>query len=171
MSVALSRRHVLLGAGAAGLLTAAYPVLRQLRGSYPALVHPTQVLTAKEAHVFRIVGDWALPAGHGLPGSGGDDETLRRIDAFYASLDPDKQRLLRALPHVLEHGTALMAYGSRPLSSLTAARREQILRRWSQSPIPAIGQLWVATKLVYSFSYFERPDVLEAMQMPTACQT
>jgi hypothetical protein len=150
------------------VLLAAYPALRQV-GSYPAQPLDLQILTPKEVAIFRRLGDFLIPPGTELPGSGGDDETIRRIDRLLAGAPDEKRRLLRALPLVFEHGTALDTYGARRLTALPSELGDRFLAEWASSDDPLKSQLWVAAKTAFGFSYFERPDVLAAMGWAVAC--
>lgn len=165
----LSRRQFFaLSGGAVALLLTAYHTLRQA-GRYEPGPGGFELLTAKEAAIFRVLGEFLVPSGVGLPGSAGDDETLRRIDRFLLGAPPPRRRLLRALPLVFEHGTALDRFGARRLTALPAARLEGYLTEWAESEEPVQAQLWVALKTAYGLSYFERPDVLTALGCPVGC--
>jgi hypothetical protein len=167
----LSRRSfIALSAGTVAVLAAAYAGLRQV-GVYPT-VAPTlglRVLTDKEVAIFRRLGDYLVPPGGPLPGSGGDDESIRRMDALFAGLPPHKLQLSRALPLVFEHGTTLDRFGARCMSKLPEHRCEQYLSSWSSSEFVPQMQLWVAAKTFFGLSYFERPDVLAGMGFAVLC--
>ena len=150
------------------MLFAAYPALRQV-GSYPALSTPMKALSPKQVAIFRRLGDFLLPPGTELPGSGGDDETIRLLDELMAHAPAYKRRLLLALPLVFEHGTALDAYGARRLTALPQDLSDRFLTEWAGSTDPIRAQLWVALKTAFSFTYLERPDVLAAMGCPVPC--
>lgn len=171
-TIVLSRRAVLvIGAAATGVLAAAYAGLRQV-GSYP---EPSQtlmqldVLTPKEVAIFRRLGDFLLPPGGPLPGSGGDDETIRRMDVFYAGMAPHKRQLSRGLPLALEHGTTLDRFGARCMTALPDERCAEYLEGWADAKIIVKAQLWTALKTFYGMTYFERPDVLAAMGFAVPC--
>ncbi len=169
LHVALSRRQVfVLGAAASGLLAAAYAGLRQV-GIYEKPSQTYKVLTPKEAVVLAKLGEFLLPPGSALPGHGGDDATLIRIDALLASLPQHKRTLVRALPQVFEHGTSLERFGARCMSKLPTARCEEYLTDWANDETTLRAQLWVAGKLLYGMSYFERPDVLAAVGCEIPC--
>ena len=171
LHVSLSRRQVfVLGAAASALLATAYATLRQV-GIYEKPDQAYEVLTPKEVAVLRRLGQFILPAGSSLPGHGGDDETLRRIDALLASLPDHKRRLVRALPQVFEHGTSLERYGARCMSKMGDERCDEYLTDWANDETILRAQLWIAGKLLYGMSYFERPDVLAALQCPIPCGT
>jgi hypothetical protein len=167
--VQLSRRQLLVLGGAATAVAAlAYPALRQV-GSYPEPGVPLRELSPKEAAVYRVVGDFLLPPGSDLPGSGGDDETLMRIDELHGGLPPHHARMLSALPHVIEHGPVLDRFGARSLTWLGAEEREAYLMRWAAGQTLLEAQLWSALKLVYGLTYFERMDVRRAMGLTPYC--
>ena len=171
LHVALSRRQVfILGGAATALLATAYATLRQV-GIYDTPTQEYKVLTPKEAAVLRKLGEFTLPPGSPLPGHGGDDETLRRIDDLFASLPKHKRRLVRALPQVFEHGTSLERYGARCMSKMPDARCEEYLTDWANDEAILRSQLWVAGKLLYGMSYFERPEVLAALNCSIPCGT
>ena len=163
----LSRRHFLLGVGATALLSAAIAI-PQL-GSYPKNKLTLHTLSDREVHIYRILGDWLLPKGGGLPGSGGDDVTIMRIDALLTNLPPDQRRLLTALPLVFEHGTALNRFAQSRMSSLTTEDQEAYLQSWTESTNLISAQLVAALRTMYALSYFERIDVQEAMHVPPSC--
>ena len=163
----LSRRHFLLGVGATTLLSAAI-ALPQL-GSYPKTTLEVQTLSDREVHIYRILGDWLLPSGGGLPGSGGDDITIIRIDTLLTNLPSEQRQLLRALPLVFEHGTALNRFAQSRMSSLPPQEQEMYLRSWTESSNLISAQLVAALRTMYALSYFERIDVQEAMHVPPSC--
>lgn len=168
----VSRRSVLVfGAATAGVLAAAYAGLRQI-GDYPDVPPELEgllILTPKEVAIFRRLGDMLLPPGGPLPGSGGDDETIRRMDAFYADMPPHKQQLTRGLPLAFEHGTGLDRFGARCFTRLPDDRCTTYLEGWSDSTLIVKAQLFTAVKTFYGMTYFERPDVLAAMGFAIPC--
>lgn len=169
LSVAISRRQALvLGAGGVALLATAYATLRQV-GTYETPNQQFTTLTPKEATVFARLGEFMLPGGHGLPGSGGDDITLARIDRMLTRLPDHKRRLVRALPQVFEHGTTFDRYGARCMSKLPDERCERYLEDWANDETALRAQLWAALKMVFGMTYFERPDVLVALDCPIPC--
>ncbi len=169
LHVALSRRQVfVLGGAATALLAAAYATLRQV-GIYETPSQDYRILSPKEAAVLRKLGEFILPPGSPLPGHGGDDVTLRRIDELLAGLPKHKRRLVRALPQVFEHGTTLERYGARCMSKMPDARCQEYLTDWATDETALRAQLWVAGKTLYGMSYFERPDVLLAINCPIPC--
>ena len=163
----LSRRHFLLGVGATALLSAAIAI-PQL-GSYPETKLTLQTLSDREVHIYRILGDWLLPSGGGLPGSGGDDVTILRIDALLTNLPPDQRQLLTALPLVFEHGTALNRFAQSRMSALSPQDQEEYLRSWTESTNLTSAQLVAALRTMYALSYFERIDVQKSMLVPPSC--
>ena len=169
VAIRLSRRQVIaLGAAAVGVTALAYAVLRQV-GEYPAPPKAFTHLSPKEHAVYVLIGDFMLPPGGPLPGSAGDAETLRRIDHFLGRLPPHHMRVVSALPHVFEHGPALDRFGARSLTQLPFEVQRQTLQSWADAQGPLEAQLWAAMKIVYSVSYFERPDVLQALGMAPFC--
>ena len=168
----ISRRSVLVfGTATAGVLAAAYAGLRQV-GRYPEVgpeLAGLSVLSDKEVAIFRRLGDLLLPPGGPLPGSGGDDETVRRMDDFFAGMPEHKRRLTLALPLAFEHGTTLDRFGARCLTQLPDGRCETYLTGWSDSTVIVKAQLWTALKTFYGMTYFERPDVLAAMGFAIPC--
>jgi len=162
---------LVFGTAATGVLAAAYAGLRQV-GKYPEpgpALAGLQVLGPKEVAIFQRLGDLLLPPGGPLPGSGGDDESVRRMDAFYASMPEHKLALTLALPLAFEHGTGLDRFGARCLTSLPDGRCETYLSGWSDSTVIVKAQLWTALKTFYGMTYFERPDVLAAMGFAIPC--
>ncbi len=169
LSVALSRRQALaVGAGGAALLATAYATLRQV-GTYEAPSQDFVTLTPKEAVIFERLGEFMLPGGNGLPGSGGDAITLAGIDRLLTGLPPHKLTLVRALPHVFEHGTTFDRYGARCMSKLPDDRCERYLEDWANDETAIRAQLWAALKMVFGMTYFERHDVLKAVDCPIPC--
>ena len=163
----LSRRHFLLGAGTTALLAAAVTIPQV--GSYPESSLDVQTLSDREVYIYRILGDWLLPTGGGLPGSGGDNVTIMRIDTLLTDLPPDQRLLLKALPLVFEHGTALNRFAQSRMSSLSSKERDRYLRSWTESTTLISAQLVAALRTIYALSYFERIDVQEAMHVPPSC--
>ena len=166
--IRISRRQFLFGAGAITLLGVLYTGYRQL-GEYPENTLNLRHLSDKEVVIYRILGNWILPAGGPLPGSGGDDECLRRIDAIFDNIPEGKRTLLSALPLAFEHGTLLDHLGSTCLSQLSAEVATSYLDDWATSQNLIRCQLMAALKAMYGFSYFERDDVLTAMNIPPLC--
>ena len=166
----LSRRQILLGVGAVTLLSSAFVVYRQL-GTYPKDKLPLRSLSDKEAAIYRYIGKWLLPPGGPLPGHAGDDETIRRIDTVLVDVPAEKRWLLSAMVMLFEHGTAIDSLGSRSLTQMDTEEGARYLESWAQSRSLIHSQLFVALKSIYSFSYFERPDVIAAMGMKPHCET
>ena len=167
MAMRISRRGLLLGAGATALLVAAYPVVRQV-GTYPPVEGMTH-LDAKGAAIWRVVGDFLAPPGGPLPGSGGDDVSLARIDALLGNVPEHTRTLLTALPWVFEHGTALDRYGARSLVHLPAERQRADLEAWAHSDEVIVAQLFMAARSVIGMADFERADVVAAMGIAPNC--
>lgn len=168
--IQLSRRQLLvLGAASTGLLTAAYAGLRQV-GTYPDPPATLTVLTPKSAAIYQEIGDFLLPPGGPLPGSGGDVVTLSAIDRLLERLPNHHARLLLALPLAFEHGTALDRFGARSMTHLPAERRHAYLASWAESTEVVTAQLWMAVKTVYGMTYLERPDVQGAMGLTPFCR-
>jgi len=168
-----SRRSMLaFSAATVGVLAAAYAGLRQV-GTYPD-VEPTldldlQVFGPKEVAIFQRLGDLLLPPGGPMPGSGGDDESIRRMDAFYASMPEHKRRLSLGLPLAFEHGTGLDRFGARCFTRLPEDKCEGYIDGWADSKLIVKAQLFTALKTFYGMTYFERPDVLAAMGFAIPC--
>lgn len=168
---AVSRRQVfVLGAAATALLATAYATLRQV-GVYDKPEQDYKILTPKEVAVLAKLGEFILPPDSGLPGHGGDLVTLALIDDLLAGLPLHKRRLVRALPQLFEHGTTLERYGARCMSKMSDDRCAEYLTDWANDETVLRAQLWVAAKLLYGMSYFERNDVLAAVNCPIACGT
>mgnify|MGYP006919647942 CR=1 FL=1 len=171
-TIVLSRRKVLvLGAAATGLLAAAYQGFRQV-GRYPDVgpeLSALLIFTPKEVAIWRLLGDLLLPPGGPLPGSGGDDETIRRLDAFYAGMPAHKLPLTRGLPLAFEHGTTLDRFGARCMTKLPDGRCATYLEGWADSDVIVKTQLWTALKTFFGMTYFERADVTAAMGFATVC--
>lgn len=165
----LSRRHLLLGAGAIGLLGVAGATLRQL-GRYPAPTQDFRQLDAKSAAIFAVFGDFLVPPGGALPGSGGDAITLARLDLQLDAMPLETRDLILWLPLVFEHGTALDRLGSRCLCALSAPERHAYLTDWASATDLLRSQLFVAMRTLYGMAYFERPDVIAAMGIAPRCQ-
>jgi hypothetical protein len=168
LSLTISRRQLLLGTGSLSLLGAAYATLPQL-GSYSVPSIPLSSLTPKEAAIYRSIGNWLIPEGGALPGSGGDDTTLAGIDSMLDGLPEGRRWLLAALPMVFEHGTALDRFGAARLTSLPESGASAYLMEWAASPSLVPAQLMAAVKAIYGFAYFERPEVLAAMHIAPHC--
>ena len=164
-----SRRQLLLGAGSIGLLTSTYSIYQQL-GSYQAVKLGLRSLSDKETAIYRYIGAWMLPNSEYLPGNGGDDETIRRIDLVLADVPAGKRWLFSALVFAFEHGTAIDNFGSKALTRLPPAAGDKYLTGWAESKSLIPTQLFAALKAIYSFSYFERPDVIAAMGMKAPCE-
>lgn len=152
--------------GAAAALLAGYPAIRQI-GTYPETVHAH--LTPMAAEVYRILGDFVIPPGGPLPGSGGDAIALQRLDRLLGEVPADVRTLLLALPLAFEHGTALEAYGARRMSALSPDRQLQYLQEWADSDDLVKAQLFMALRSVLGMAYFERGDVLRAMGVSPGC--
>ncbi len=167
-STLLSRRGVLVLGGAAAAALAGYPVIRQV-GSYPEPDEDYDWLTPMAVTVFAILGDFVVPPGGALPGSGGDPRTLRRIDALLGAMPASMRTLVLRLPLVFEHGTAARRYGARRLSALPEARRRDELQAWARADDLVRAQLFMALRSLLAMAYYERPDVLRAMGIAPGC--
>ena len=119
--------------------------------------------------VFTVMGDFVVPPGGPLPGSGGDDETLARLDALMARVTPEMRDLLEKLPLPFEHGTALDRYGARRMTRLPPERQQAYLWWWANNDQLVPAQLFMAFRSLLGLTYFERPDVLEAMHIGQPC--
>jgi len=159
----------MLGAAATGVLVTAWATVRQVGGPYDTPPPNLAALSPKEYQVFAIVGDFLIPPGGELPGSGGDETTMRGVDSFIHSALPDKRWLMRSLAHVFEHGTALDRYGARSLTRLPPHLQEVDLEAWATSTTLVSAQLWIAARSFYGFSYFDRPDVRDAIGFNAVC--
>ena len=166
--IQISRRHFIFGAGATALLSAAFAGVRHL-GRYPIESIPLVSISNKAAAIYRKAGRILIPETDWLPGHGGDDETLRRIDAFLKGVPEGATWKIAALPLVFEHGTALDRFGSKRLTKLSNDDAHDYMKRWSESNSLTKAQLLVALRTMYSFSYFERDDVLRAMGRKPHC--
>ena len=167
-TIRISRRQFILGGGAIALLATAYAGLRQT-GSYTQEKLSLSSLSDKEAAIYRCIGKLMLP-GAPLPGNGGDDETISRIDQMLVGVPSEMRWYLAALPLAFEHGTALNRFGSKRLTELPEEEALDYLKRWADSRNLIKSQLLAAVKTLYGFSYFERDDVLSAMGMPPHCE-
>ncbi|MEZ4320040.1 MAG: hypothetical protein R3F61_21195 [Myxococcota bacterium] len=165
----LSRRNVLLlGSGAVALLLGVYPAMRQI-GCYPAPPEPFEHLGAKSAAIYALLGDFLAPPGGPLPGSGGDLESLRRLDRLLGSVPSTTATLLRALPLAFEHSTALDRYGARSLYHLPPDRQREFLVEWAEADDLIRAQLFMALRSTVGMMYFERPEVVRAMHIAPGC--
>ena len=166
----LSRRGFLIGTGATLLLTTIYTGYRQY-GSYPTHDLSVSNLSDKEVHLYRILGNWLLPPSKEIPGSGGDNESILAIDQMFKNVPEGKRFLLSALPLAFEHGTILSALGATSLSQMHHEEQSKYLNAWSNSNNLIEAQLMAAMKTIFGFSYFEREEVLEAIQLSSFCKS
>ncbi len=150
-----------------GLLTTAAGIGHL--GSYPQPAIAFKSLSAREAHIYQIIGQWLIPPNDTLPGHGGDAITLQNIDDLIAEVPEATRTLLSALPLAFEHGSLVLAWGSRRMSDMDATALDTYLRSWMESTLTAQCQLVAALKTLYGFAYYERTDVLEAIQIPGVC--
>lgn len=154
-----------------GLLGAAYATVRQI-GTYPEPLQAYRTLIPKEVAIFKRLGEYLIPPSELFTGHGGDAETLRRLDALLADLPQHKRALVRALPHVFEHGTGLDRFGARCMSKLSDEKCEAYLDDWStleDGELLLRQQLWMGLKTLYGMTYWERPEVLAEMGCPVPC--
>ncbi len=165
----ISRRNFLIGAGATLILSSLYTGYRQL-GSYPKHDLSINNLSEKEVFLYRILGNWLIPPHQGLPGSGGDDQTILLIDQLFEFVPEGKRFLLSALPLAFEHGTILHSFGATSLSQMSPEEQAQYLNNWGDSTNLIKSQLFAALKTIFGFAYFEREDVLQAMNLSPYCQ-
>ena len=163
----ITRRQFLLGSGAISILTAAH-LLPQI-DSYPTHQIPVHALSDRTVHIYRILGNWLIPEGGGIPGSGGDDITIQRIDALHRHLPEGQQFLLSALPLVFEHGTALNRFASKRMTSLSPKERDTYLSSWMTTTELIPAQLVAALRTMFAMTYFERIDVQQAINTPPSC--
>ena len=167
----LSRRTVLrLSAAAAGLAAVggAAMVARQIDDP-PATTGTFRWLPPRAAATFAAFGDFLVPPGGALPGSGGDATTLTRLDAQLGAMPTEMRDLILLLPLVFEHGTALDRLGSRSLCHLDKDARLAYLTRWAEATDLFRAQLFTAMRTLYGLAYFERPDVVRAMGIAPRC--
>ncbi len=166
---ALSRRSLLaFGTATTGVLVAAWHGVGQL-GTYPALPFPARTLTPKTAAIYQLLGDFHVPPGGPLPGSGGDRATLLLIDEVLTFLPDHHSMLLQALALAFEHGTALDRFGAQRLTRMSERDRHDFLDRWARSEDLIPAQLYAALRIVFDITYFERTDVQLAMGIPMLC--
>lgn len=164
-----SRRQVLLfGAATTAALVAAWHGVGHL-GAYPPLAFAPRALGDKTGAILRVLGDWLLPPGGPLPGSGGDLVTLQAIDAFLADLPEHHRMLMLAVPLLFEHGTALDRLGQDRLTALPAAEQQRVLDEWFEATDVVRCQLMTALRMFWNTSYLERTDVQLAMGIPLLC--
>lgn len=162
------RQLLLLGAAASGILVTAWHTVGHL-GAYPPLPFTPRALGDKTGAILRVLGDWLLPPGGPLPGSGGDDVTLQAIDAFLADLPEHHRTLMLAVPLLFEHGTALDRLGQDRLTAMPPAEQQRVLDEWFESTNPLRAQLMTALRMFWNMSYLERADVQLAMGIPLLC--
>ena len=167
-SISISRRQLILGIGSIAVLTSTYATYQQL-GSYPSKPKDILYLSDKEYAIYQALGNVLIPEGGKLPGSGGDDVSMKLLDAMFANLPEGKRELLSALPLVFEHGTVIHFMGSARFTDLEREEQNNYIQKWSNSTLLIPAQLLAALKTLYGFSYFERPDVLQAIGMPPFC--
>jgi len=166
---ALSRRHFLgLGTATLGLLAVAWQTVGQL-GSYPSLPFAAHTLTPKTAAILAVLGEWLLPPGGPLPGSGGDIDSLKMIDDFLGGLPAHHKMLILALPLLFEHGTALERFGADRLTAMAPDQQQAYLDRWFFSDEVLRAQLITALKIIWSPTYLDRADTQIAMGIPVLC--
>ena len=163
----ISRRNFLIGSAGAGMITAAVGVGHL--GGYPDPTISLRNLSAREAHIFQVIGRWMVPPTDGLPGHGGDHITLGHIDEMLAEVPEGMRTLLSGLPLAFEHGPLLLKWGSRRMTELSETELDEYLTEWSQSTLTPMCQLMAALKTLYGFAYYERSDVLEAIRIPGVC--
>ena len=163
----ISRRNFLIGSAGVGMITAAVGVGHL--GSYPDPPIELTNLSLREAHIFRMIGQWMAPPTEGLPGHGGDMTTLKNIDEMLGEVPEGMRTLLSGLPLAFEHGPLLLKWGSRRMTDLSEADLDEYLTTWSQSTLTPLCQLMAALKTLYGFAYYERSDVLEAIGIPGIC--
>ena len=161
------RQFLVLGAAATGILAAAYSTLRQV-GTYPESDLGLTFLGDKEIHILRVVGDWTIPPGGPFEAHGGDDDAIRGVERFIASLDEPKRSLAVALPHLFEHGPALDRFGARRLTRLPPDRQDQWLRGFAEGDALK-AQLFMAYKSMLAMSFFDREEVLRGMGYRIGC--
>lgn len=165
----LSRRQVLgMGTATVALLLAAWHGVGHL-GAYPPLDLPARALTPKTAAILRVLGDWLLPPGGPLPGSGGDAQTMGLIDEFLDALPPHHRMLMLAVPLLFEHGTALDRLGADRLTAMSPPDQQAFLDRWFEADDVVHAQLVTALKMIWNTTYLERADVQLAMGIPQLC--
>ena len=167
-SISISRRQLILGAGALSILGTTYATYNQI-GEYPKKPEDILFLDDKEYAIYRSIGNVLIPVGGNLPGSGGDEISMRKLDSMFANIPDGKRELLSALPLVFEHGTVIHFFGSSRFTQLPADEQKSYMKKWANSTLLIPAQLLAALKTLYGFSYFERQDVLHAIGMPPFC--
>jgi hypothetical protein len=167
-SISISRRQFILGAGALSALGSTYATYRQI-GEYPLKPEYILYLNDKEYAIYRSIGDVLIPEGGSLPGSGGDEISMTKLDSMFANIPEGKRELLGALPLAFEHGTVIHSLGSACFTQLSVVEQAVYMQKWVDSTLLIPAQLLAALKTLYGFSYFERQDVLRAIGMPAFC--
>ena len=167
-SISISRRQLILGAGALSILGTTYATYNQI-GEYPQRPEDILFLDDKEYAIYKSIGNVLIPVGGNLPGSGGDEISMRKLDSMFANIPDGKRELLGALPLVFEHGTVIHFFGSSRFTQLPVDEQTSYMKKWANSTLLIPAQLLAALKTLYGFSYFERQDVLHAIGMPPFC--
>ena len=167
-SISISRRQFVLGAGALSILSTTYATYNQI-GDYPKKPEDILFLDDKEYAIYKAIGNVLIPFGGNLPGSGGDETSMRKLDSMFANIPVGKRELLSALPLVFEHGTVIHFFGSSRFTQLNIDEQTLYMTKWTNSNLLIPAQLLAALKTLYGFSYFERQDVLHAIGMPPFC--
>ena len=167
-TISISRRQFILGAGALSILGTTYSAYNQI-GEYPPKPEDIVFLDDKEYAIYQSIGNILIPVGGKLPGSGGDDISMRKLDSMFANIPEGKRALLSALPLVFEHGTVIHFFGSSRFTQLSVDEQTSYMKKWANSTLLIPTQLLAALKTLYGFSYFERQDVLHAIGMPPFC--
>lgn len=157
-----------MGTGAVSILGLAWGTYRHI-GVYEDPGFVLNTLSYREASILSVLGDWLIPPGDGVPGSGGDQTTITRIDSMLGGVPEQKRFLLSALPLAFEHGTLLFSLGSQRLTKMDEEERDAYLLDWAQSTDIVRCQLMAAVKALYGFGYFDREDVLKACGLPYFC--
>ena len=82
-SISISRRQFILGAGALSILGTTYATYNQI-GGYPQKPEDILFLSDKEYAIYQSIGNILIPIGGKLPGSGGDEISMRKLDSMFA---------------------------------------------------------------------------------------
>lgn len=161
----LSRRGVLSGAIAGGVVTAAG--MGGFSATLPASGGGFRVLSDAEQRTVEAIADALFPEevfGFSARDVGCTEEVDRLL---VEHLLPLQARALRYVFRTLEYGP-ILARGRR-FSELDRAERQEVLKVWADPDVQVRTMAWDTVKMLFAMAYFSRPHVQAAVGYQAAC--
>jgi hypothetical protein len=172
----ISRRRFLRAGIIGGLLLGGAAVVgRQLSGYHldEAVRRRLRVLSRKEYLILQAVMRRVLAPDHeptaGTARAGADAqpaleapsadsvEAALAVDAYLAKLPPEVGGDVRALLHLVEHGSSLFRFGTARFTRMSAAEQDATLEDWQRSSLTVRRRGFQALRTLSFLGYWRDP--------------